>query len=525
MRLTRDHVFLGLLFMLILAAALLLSGSGKGAYGPGTTDSPGAGKIPAVTDPREGRRDDQTGSDPYQDYKEELRTQLKIASDILTPRTGDLPEMIKKREIRVLTTRTLGNYFVYQGQAYGYEYSAMEEFKQFLNQGKGPRDPQVEFFYIPVPHDLLVDALNKGYGDIVASNQTITPERADQVAFSEPYLWGIREVLVGHKDAGDFKNLDDLAGCRIHVRRDSSYQSSLERLNQKLTDRKLAPIQIELLPGLVNTGEIILMVASGTVPLTVADSHIAEIAVELIGDVRIYENIVFNEDVRFGWMVRRNNPELKASLDRFVRSVQKGSLKGNIFFKRYYRDNPWARDYLRDEDMQELTRYAPLFQKYGEMYGIDWLLIAAQSFQESRFNPEARSRTGARGLMQLLPSTAKDMGFADISTPEKNVHAGVKYLKWIEDRYFAEGDINDDDRLRFALAAYNAGPANIARSRSHASELGYDADRWFNHSEMGAMQRVGLEPVHYVRNINKYYLSFRLANVLESVRKDIKQVK
>jgi membrane-bound lytic murein transglycosylase MltF len=318
------------------------------------------------------------------------------------------------------------------------------------------------------------------------------------------------------------KNRDDLAGRRIHVRQGSSYHTSLLQFNEDLAARKLAPVRIELLPGLVNTGEIIQMVDSGVIEMTVADSHIAELTAELIENVRIHEDIAFNEDVRFGWMVRKNNPELKASLDRFVKTVKKGTLKGNIFYKRYFKENPWAREYVQKEDLEELTRYTPMFQKYGEMYDIDWLLIAAQSFQESRFDPDARSRTGARGLMQLLPSTAKDIGIDDISTPENNVHAGVKYLRWVMDRYFTGEDISEEDRVRFALAAYNAGPANIRRSRTSATQLGYDPGRWFNHTELGTMQRVGLEPVHYVRNINKYYLSFRMSHALNEMKKEIR---
>jgi membrane-bound lytic murein transglycosylase MltF len=233
------------------------------------------------------------------------------------------------------------------------------------------------------------------------------------------------------------------------VREGTSYHASLLRLNQDLTARKLEPVRIELLPGLVNTGEIIQMVGSGAVQLTVADSHLAEIAVELLDGVRINDHITFNEDVRLGWMVRKDNPELKASLDRFVKTVKKGTLKGNMFFKRYFRENPWAREYVQNEDLEALTRYAPLFQKYGEMYDIDWILIAAQSFQESRFDPNARSRTST-------------------------------------------------------------------------SQLGYDSNRWFNHTELGTMQRVGLELVHYVRNINKYYLSFRMSLALSELRKDIR---
>ncbi|MFA9453794.1 MAG: transglycosylase SLT domain-containing protein [Candidatus Aminicenantaceae bacterium] len=522
MSMTRDYVFLGILFGMILAAVILFSGGGVVPNDTGGIDPGSSVRAFAPADTQKQEPDQQPQSQPYLAFREELRSQMRMVSDILDQRKGDLPDMIEKREIRVLTTFTLGNYFVHKGQEYGYEYSKMEEFRKFLNQDRGRRELQVEFYYIPLPFDVLIEALNDGYGDIVAANLTITPEREAQVAFSDPYLWGIKEVLVSHKDAGDIKSREDLAGRRIHVRENSSYHGSLLRLNQDLTARKLDPVRIELLPGLLGTGEIIQMVGSGAVQLTVADNHLAEITAELVENIRIHDHITFNEDVRFGWMVRKDNPELKASLDRFVKTVKKGTLIGNIFFKRYFKDNPWAREYVQKSDLEELTQYAPLFQKYGEMYDIDWILIAAQSFQESRFDPNARSRRGAQGLMQLLPSTAKDMGIEDISTPENNVHAGVKYLRWIEDRYFPEGDISDDDRIRFALAAYNAGPANIRRSRTSTSQLGYDSNRWFNHTELGTMQSVGLEPVHYVRNINKYYLSFRMSLALSELRKDIR---
>jgi membrane-bound lytic murein transglycosylase MltF len=519
---TRDLAFLGILFGLILAAALLFSGRGSPPSGPVGGMPLDSGQAPVPAGSGEEAQDQEARSDPYQEYRQQLREQMRMLSDIIDPRTGDLPAMIEKREIRVLTTLTLGNYFVHKGQAYGYEYSKMEEFRKFLNEGQGRGAGQINFYYIPLPYDTLIEALNTGYGDIVAANLTITPEREAQVAFSDPYLWGIKEVLVSHREAGAIKGRDDLAGRRIHVREKSSYHDSLLRLNQDLKARNLEPVRIEVLPGLVTTGEIIEMVGSGAVRLTVADSHLAEITAELLDTVRIHKDITFNEDVRFGWMVRKDNPELKAGLDRFVKTVKKGTLTGNIFFKRYFKDNPWAREYVRKEDLETLTRYSPLFQKYGEMYEIDWLLVAAQSFQESRFDPNARSRTGALGLMQLLPSTAKDMGFADINNPEDNVHAGVKYLRWVADRYFSDGGISSDDRVRFALAAYNAGPANIRRSRTTATQLGYDANRWFNHTELGTMQRVGIEPVHYVRNINKYYLSFRLSQTLRAMKKDIR---
>jgi membrane-bound lytic murein transglycosylase MltF len=222
-------------------------------------------------------------------------------------------------------------------------------------------------------------------------------------------------------------------------------------------------------------------------------------------------------------MVRKNNPELKASLNQFIKTIKKGTLLGNIYFKRYFKTNPWVREALRREDLNKFSKYAPLFKKYGEMYGVDWMLVEAQAFQESGLNPDVRSHMGAVGLMQLLPSTAKYIGFDDIRSPENNVHAGVKYLKYLMDNYFPEDKYSATERLRLALAAYNAGPGNMQKSIRKTEELGYDVTKWFGNIEMGTMRQVGLEPVHYVRNINKYYLSFLISDILMGVKEEMRQ--
>jgi membrane-bound lytic murein transglycosylase MltF len=452
-------------------------------------------------------------TDQQTQLPETLKEKLRFFSGVVEEHTEDLPEMIKAGRIRVLTTLTFGNYFIFKGQAYGYEYSQMEEFKQYLNKGR-PKGSQIEFFYAPVPYDLLVPALKRGFGDIVAANLTILPERLKDADFTAPYLWGLQEVLVTGRAVKGITKIEDLSGRKVHIREGSSYQFSLEKLNRQLRQEKLAPVKIERLPGLVNTGEIIEMINAGALEMTVADSHIASIAGELLPDARVRDDIVLNDDVRFGWMVRKNNPQLKASLNAFLKTVKKGTLKGNMYFKRYFKENPWVRETLKRDDIRTLNRYAPLFKKYGEQFGIDPYLIAAQSFQESRFDPKARSPYGAVGLMQVLPSTAKEVDVADISSPDNNVLAGVKYLRQIMDRYFPAAEFSKEERVRFALAAYNAGPRNITLSRQAADGLGYDDKVWFGQSEFGAMKKVGLEPVHYVRNINRYYLSFLISGAI-----------
>ncbi len=459
------------------------------------------------------------GTAAYQQTQlpDSLKEKLRFFSGVVEERKEDLPEMLKAGHIRVLTTLTFGNYFIFKGQAYGYEYSQMEEFRQFLNKGR-PKGKELQFFYIPVPYDLLVPALNKGFGDIVAANLTILPERLKDADFTDPYLWDLQEVLVTGQNVKGITKIEDLGGRKVHVREGTSYEFSLEKLNGRLRQQKLPPVKIERLPGLVNTGEIIEMVNAGTLEITVADSHIASIAAELLPGVRVREDIVLNDDVQFGWMVRKNNPQLKAALNAFLKTVKKGTLKGNMYFKRYFKENPWVREALKHDDFRTLNQYAPIFKKYGEQFGIDPYLIAAQSFQESRFDPKAKSPFGAVGLMQILPSTAKEVGVADVSSPENNVFAAVKYLRQIMDRYFPAAEFSEEERVRFALAAYNAGPRNVSLSRQAAEGLGYDDKVWFGQSEFGAMKKVGLEPVHYVRNINRYYLSFLISGALLEMR-------
>lgn len=520
---TRQYFFFAVLLCLVLGTGLVILNLVKQPHPKAITyleESLRIGDNPDVS-----RDTPQSQKEQQKDARQELRERLRLSTDILEEQTQDLSGMKKAKRIRVLTTYTFNNYFVHRGQEYGYEFSNMEEFRKFLNKEIRQRNNHVEFYYIPIPYDLLVPALNKGYGDIVAANMTITAERSQEVDFTEPYLEGLKEVLIRNKKVKSINTEDDLSGRRIYIREGTSYQPSLEKLNERLSKKKLTPADIILLPGLVNTGEILEMVNTGIVEMTVADSHIASIADELLPDVVVHDNIVFDDNVRFGWMVRKKNPELKAALNRFVKTVRKGTLLGNIYFKRYFKENPWVREYLEKEDLDKFSRYSSLFQKYSEKYGFDWMLTAALAFQESRFDPNVRSPQGAVGLMQVLPSTGKQLEIQDVTSPENSVHAGVKYLRYLMDTYFPAEGLTEDNRMRMALASYNAGPTNIKRSRQTAAQMGYDPNKWFGHTELGALRLVGPEPVQYVRNINKYYISFLISDIIMDIKKDLVQQK
>jgi membrane-bound lytic murein transglycosylase MltF len=207
-------------------------------------------------------------------------------------------------------------------------------------------------------------------------------------------------------------------------------------------------------------------------------------------------------------------------LDKFLRNRRRGSHFGNIYYRRYFKQARWIDDPLAKTDQAKFSRYVPLFRKYGARYDFDWMLLAAVAYQESEMRHNRRSHAGALGLMQVLPSTSGDESIAisDIMDPENNIHAGAKYLAQLRDVYFADLAILPHDRIRFILAAYNAGPNRIEQCRSLAERLGHDPTRWLQQTEIAALHLIGQETVRYVSHIKKNYLAYSLGHILACLK-------
>ena len=198
-----------------------------------------------------------------------------------------------------------------------------------------------------------------------------------------------------------------------------------------------------------------------------------------------------------------------------------------MLFKRYYVDTRWVKNPVTERERKKLERFWPLFEKYGRRYGFDEMALAAQAYQESGLDHNKKSHRGAIGVMQLLPSTARDknVGIPDISSIENNIHAGAKYLAFLRDRYFSSPEISGDDQLAFTWAAYNAGPAKVRRMRSRATKMGLSPNQWFDNVEYAALQMVGQETVRYVANIYKYYVAYTLAEELREKKTGVLEAK
>jgi membrane-bound lytic murein transglycosylase MltF len=448
---------------------------------------------------------------------ETLAADLKRIAPLLSEKsTADLSDMRKRGVIRVLVTYKKTEYFVVNGQQRGFEYELMEQYERFINKSRKKGQLHFDVVYIPVPFDKLLSNLMEGRGDVAAAGLTITPARKEKVAFTNPYVDDINEVVVTHKSDTSIRSTDDLSGRIVYVLSGSSYVQHLAALSEKFKREDKAPIYIVESDPYLATEDILELVNAGIVDLTVADNHMARLWASVLPDIAVHENIAVNTDGKIAWAVRKNNPELLANLNEFLRTHRTGTELGNVLFTRYYENTRWIQNPLSESARDRLEKYHTLFQKYANEYKFDWLLVAALAFQESRLNPKKKSPRGAVGLMQIKPSTAKDKNIRikDINKVDNNVHAGVKYLAFLRDRYFSSPKIEPGSRDHFTLAAYNAGPAKVRKMRAKAEEMGLDPNVWFRNVERAAQQMVGSETTRYVANIYKYYLAYTLLNNL-----------
>mgnify|MGYP006281442029 CR=1 FL=1 len=433
--------------------------------------------------------------------------------------TGDLDAIRERGVLRALVTPSRTDFFVADGEIRGIQAELLRRFATGLAEAGGP-GPRLRLKYVPVPFEELVPALEAGRGDIAAAFLTPTTERLERIVVATDFRRSASEILVTHAAAPVPASLDDLAGRTIVVLAGSSYHEHLLGLSERLVARGLDAIDVQTADGRLYTEDILELVNAGAVAMTVADDYKAALWARVLPDLRLHEGLAITEDNPLGWGLRRDASGLRSAVADFAREVRQGSLVGNVLFTRYFERETFVGNPLAPADRDRLEELLPLFRRYGERYGIDPLALAAQAYRESRFDHGARSDAGAVGIMQLLPSTARDpnVGIEDIGGLEANIHAGARYLAFLRDRYFSDPALDPWDRRAFAWAAYNAGPRAIARARAGAERSGLDRDVWFGETELAVGRTIGREPVRYVADIEKYYLAYRLARREEAAR-------
>ena len=431
------------------------------------------------------------------------------------PWTGDLDGMRKRRLIRVLVVYNKTNYFIDKGNPRGLTAEAFKMFEDDLNRKYKTGNLKIHVVLIPVRRDALADLLLGGKGDIIAASVTLTPERAAKADFSNPILRNVSEIVVSGPASQPIASAEELSGREVFVRKGSIYNESLDKLNADLKKQGKPEVKLRWAPDTLEDEDLLEMLNAGLVQYVVVDDFLAKFWASVLPKIKPNPGAVLRKEADIAWAMRKGSPLLKAELDEFIAKYPEGSAARNILLQKYLKNTKFVKNATSSEEMAKFQQVVKFFQDYSDKYDMDYLLMAAQGYQESRLDQKVKSPVGAVGVMQVMPATGQDMKVGDITQTEPNINAGVKYMRFMVDQYFADAPMDKINKGLFAFAAYNAGPGRIQSLRKEAEKKGLDPNKWFNNVEIVASQRIGRETVTYVSNIYKYYIAYKLA--LENV--------
>jgi len=439
-------------------------------------------------------------------------------------RTADLDVMLKERNIRALVLINPISFFYDKGQPRGITYEALRELEQYINKKYKTEAPKVQIAFIPMRPDQLASALEQGVGDIIAFGVQITPEREQKYAFSTPLTEDTTEIVVTGPNKADAKSFDDLVGTEIYVNPLSVHYTRLMQVNEERKKAGKPELAIKTADKSLMEDDLVEMVNAGLLPATVTSDQRAKLWSEVLPNVRPHPSIVLSSGGKLGWVMRKNNPQFVALVDEFVAGHREGTSFGNTVLRRYLQNTKWIKNSTSTEEMKKFAAYVEYFKKYAGEYKFDYLMIAAQGYQESLLDQSKRNPSGAVGIMQVIPkyAAAKPINVPNVSTADKNILAGVRMLDNITEAYFNDPAIDQVNKTLFTFAAYNAGPNRIVRLRKKAAEQGLDPNKWFGNVELEVAQDIGQETVGYVGNIYKYYVAYKLATEQEQLKEKAK---
>jgi membrane-bound lytic murein transglycosylase MltF len=478
---------------LLLAAATACSGEPEAAPPATAVTTPSAADA-AIP---------QTVS-PYDALPESVRLAMDQAF------IGDFDAMVKRRAIRVAVTFNRTHYFIDRGQERGLTYESLKLFENDLNADLKTGNLKVHVVIVPMTRNQLYPALASGKVDMVAAMVTVRPELEKLAAFSVPTRTNVSEVVVTGPGAPPIASVDDLAGQEVFVRKGSIYEESLVRLNEQLKARGKPAVVIDEAPDVLEDDDVLEMVNAGLAPITVVDDYLAEFWSKVFTSITVHSDIAVRSGGSLAVAFRKDNPKLRETVNTWLGKHPKGDAFRNTIERRYLDSVKYAKNAAADTERQKLQAVAELFKKYGAEYNIDYLLMAAQGYQESTLDQDVKSPVGAIGVMQVMPPTGKELNVGDITKVDANIHAGVKYMRFMMDQYFKDDPMDNLNKGLMTFASYNAGPGRIRQLRGETKKRGLDPNVWFGNVERVASERIGRETVTYVSNIYKYYITYKL---------------
>ena len=456
------------------------------------------------------------------------------------PIERDLGDILARDTLVALTSYTSTSYFLYRGQPFGFEYELLRDFAE---------DQNVVFQIKVVPRDSILYYLNAGLGDIAAARLQPVEEDTSKFGFTQN-LYETSPVVVQRVAAIDTTEIEtpdlpealaervdqqdgdvaaeplsirarrirqpaDLAGQEVFLPDDDPYVDRLVELEDRITG-EIAIVEVD-----TTSEALIRNVAVGNIELTVAQENVAQLEAGYYENLRVEPAVGAPHGV--AWAVRDNAPALRRALDEWILETR-DTRRWNQLYRKYYVDRRGYRERIETGFLTartgNLSGYDDLIKRYAPGVGWDWRLLASQMYQESRFEPKARSWAGAMGLLQIMPATAGDLGLADPYDPEQNVEAAVRYLKWLEDEYWGDEIADPQERIKFILASYNCGAGHVFDAQRLAEAGGGDPTTWddvaywllrkseeeiYTRPEVRHGYARGLEPVHYVSIILERY--------------------
>ena len=494
---TKNRFAGALVFALVLTAAAC-GGGGESSSSADSAESTARAAAPADAE------------EPLPPSELDTLLPPEVREALLKPFTGDFDEMVAHRLVRVGVTSNRTMYFVDRGVQRGvvYEYARLME--DTINQRLKTGNIKVHVLVVPMSRDRLLPALVDGRVDMAAGNLTITPEREKLVDFTDPTRVNVSEILVTPPGTPPLASIDDLSGRVVFVRRSSSYYQSLLALNKNLQSAGKEPVVIEAAPETLEDDDLLEMVNAELIPAVIVDDFLARFWAKVFTGIVLHEKVAVRSGGSLGIAIRKNNPQLKAALNKFMGKNGLGTAFGNQIERRYLLNAAYARNAASEAERKKFLAVVQLFRKYSDQYDMDFLLMAAQGYQESRLDQGAKSHVGAIGIMQVMPATGKELNVGDITQLEPNIHAGVKYMRRVMDTSFSDPQIDPLNKALFTFASYNAGPGRVRQLRREAEKRGLDPNVWFGNVEQIASERIGRETVTYVSNIYKYYVVYRL---------------
>jgi membrane-bound lytic murein transglycosylase MltF len=317
--------------------------------------------------------------------------------------TGDLDVMVKRRQIRALVIINPIGFFYDKGMPKGIMYETLAAFQKFVNQKLKTGKLPITVTFIPMRADQIAKALTEGMGDLIAYGLVVTPEREKLVAFSTPLMTDVKQIIVTGSDLGSISTLADLGGKEVYVNPISTYYQNLQLANETLKKSGKIPILIKAADKNLTDDDLVQMVNAGLIPATVTIQQRADLWSQVLPNVHAHPDLVIASGQSLAWAMRKNNPQFKRLVDEFVGTNAAGKSFGNTLLRRYLQNTKWVKNSTSSSEMKKFQQNVAFMQKYAGQYDFDFLMIAAQAYQESLLDQSKRNPSGAVGIMQVIP--------------------------------------------------------------------------------------------------------------------------